>query len=282
MTARTKQDIQYTGQTESHILSDKTITTVSEITVVLCRLAIGITGLSWFISGDGLRFSVAIIALLLTVLPMRFIHDSLLRNATAVVISLLLAANIVFGMQYELYETSKLYDKAMHLLGSGAIAGILIVAIHTYCDRCRIKLPLALFAILVSAGTLSLGTLWEFFEFGIDSTGLFNAQRGLHDTMLDLLADAIGAVLAISLFVTMNWSQEQLRKRRTRDLIMMGRHSSAQISATRRVDDSGIRAGDGCWNAGVQPYPHRCTTAATGPNQSCHCDGSEQADQHPY
>lgn len=253
MTARTKQDIQYTGQTESHILSDKTITTVSEITVVLCRLAIGITGLSWFISNDGLRFSVAIIALLLTVLPMRFIHDSLIRNATAVVISLLLAANIVFGMQYELYETSKLYDKAMHILGSGAIAGILIVAIHTYCDRCRIKLPLALFAILVSAGTLSLGTLWEFFEFGIDSTGLFNAQRGLHDTMLDLLADAIGAVLAISLFVTISWSQEQLRKRRTRDLIMMGRHSSAQISATRRVDDSGIRTGDGCRNVRAQP-----------------------------
>ncbi len=60
------------------------------------------------------------------------------------------------------------------------------------------------------------------------------------------------------------------------------RDSSAQISAARRVDDSGIRTGAGCRIAGVQPYPHRCTTAGTHPNQSCHCDGSGLADQHPH
>lgn len=205
------------GHAESRLLSDINNTSALEITVGLCRLVIGITRLNWFIYGNRLNISVAIIALLLTVLPMRFIGHSLLRNSSTVVISLLLAAHILLGMQFELYETSKLYDKSMHLIGSAAIAGILIVAMHTYCERYRIKLPLVLFAILASAGTLSLGTLWELFEFGVDSTGLFNAQRGLHDTMIDLLADAIGAVLATSMFVTMSWRQKLLQKRRIWD-----------------------------------------------------------------
>lgn len=194
------------------------IATASALAVVLCRLTIGVIGLHWLISGDKLRFAVAIVALLLTALPMLFIRDSRLLDASAVVIALLLAAHILLGMQMDLYETSMLYDKAMHVLGLGAIAGLLIAVIHSYCDRYRIKLPLALLAILVFGGTLSIGTLWEFFEFGIDRTGLFNAQRGLHDTMLDLLADAIGAVLATSLFVTVKWSREQLRRRRARRL----------------------------------------------------------------
>ena len=42
-------------------------------------------------------------------------------------------------------------------------------------------------------------TVWELFEFTIDRTGLFYAQRGLIDTMLDLLADAGGAVMTVLL-----------------------------------------------------------------------------------
>lgn len=175
---------------------------------MLCGLTILITGLNWLASGDKLRFAIAFVALLLTALSMGFIRESHFHKAGAVVISLLLAAHIVLGMQYELYETSMVYDKAMHVVGLGAIAGIMIGAIHSYCDRCKIQLPPALLGILVFGGALSIGTLWEFFEFGIDSTGLFNAQRGLQDTMLDLMADAIGALLAIAFFVVTIWSRE--------------------------------------------------------------------------
>lgn len=183
---------------------------VCVLAVLLCRLTIGITGLHWLISGDKLSFAVAAVALLLTALPTLCIRDSHLHDVTAVVVALLLVAHIVLGMQIELYETSKLYDKAMHMLGSGAIAGILIITIHTYCSRRRIELPLTLIILLVFGGTLSAGTLWEILEFAIDRTGLFNAQRGLHDTMLDLLADATGAVLATSVFAATIWIKNNI------------------------------------------------------------------------
>ena len=180
-------------------------TAICALAITLCRLAICITGLVWLTTGDMLRFTVAVVATLLTALPALFIRDSYLNDVTAVVIALLLATHIVLGMQIELYETSKWYDKAMHVLGSSAIAGILIIAVHTYCSRYRIELPFTLITLSVFAGTLSAGALWEIFEFAIDRTGFFNAQRGLHDTMLDLLADATGAILATSVFAATIW-----------------------------------------------------------------------------
>lgn len=168
--------------------------------VIVCQVAIGITGLQWLYHAANLQFVIAVVALALSFLPGRTIRDPLLKCAVSCVTAILLAAHIVFGMQLALYETSLFYDKAMHLIGSGAIAGLLMLAIHNYCSRNHIALPLWLFAALVFCGTLSAGTVWEMFEFAIDQTGMFYAQRGLQDTMVDLLADAGGAALLVMLF----------------------------------------------------------------------------------
>ncbi|MFK7854491.1 MAG: hypothetical protein AB8B79_10275 [Granulosicoccus sp.] len=158
------------------------------------------TGLLWLHQGAMLQFAIAVVALALTFLPGRTIRDPLLRYAFSCVTALLLAAHIVFGMQLGLYETSMLYDKVMHMIGSGAIAGLLLLAIHSYCSRNQVVLSSWHFSVLVFCGTLSAGTLWEIFEFTIDQTGMFYAQRGLQDTMIDLLADAAGAILLLALF----------------------------------------------------------------------------------
>ncbi len=47
---------------------------------------------------------------------------------------------------------------------------------------------------------VSAGTLWEVFEFTLDRTGLFQTQKGLTDTMLDLVADTVGALATMGLF----------------------------------------------------------------------------------
>lgn len=187
---------------EEIVMSNWYSMTASSLSVLTCRVAIFITGLHWMLIGDDLRLSIAAAALALTALPGNLIRDSLLRNATTTTIAILLAAHIVLGMQLEFYEKSALYDKAIHGLGSAAIAGVLMLFIRRYCGVRSIDLPAGLIAAFVLAGTVTAGTLWELFEFAIDLTGLFYAQRGLHDTMLDLLADTVGAVLAIAAFTT--------------------------------------------------------------------------------
>ena len=171
---------------------------VSTSLVFACRVAISLAGLYWFMKSDQIQLGIAIVALTLTALPGRFIRDRPLRSVTTAVVAVLLAAHIVLGMLGALYETSILYDKIMHALGSGAVTGLLMMAVHRYCDRHLIELPLVLFVALVLGGTLSAGTLWELFEFAIDRTGMFNAQRGLNDTMLDLLANASGIFMMLA------------------------------------------------------------------------------------
>jgi hypothetical protein len=106
-----------------------------------------------------------------------------------------LAAHVVLGMAGGLYERSLLYDKLVHLAVSWGLARLAADALARRVARERL-VPGALLERWVPVlAALALGTLWELFEFAADATGLVLAQRGLADTMLDLGADAVGAVL---------------------------------------------------------------------------------------
>ena len=101
-------------------------------------------------------------------------------------------------MAFGLYEHSAVYDKWIHLVAFGGIAAIVRQAIGRYCVRRGIAAPARFLHLVVLACALSLGTVWELFEFSIDRFGWFTAQRGLEDTMVDLVADLCGALLALA------------------------------------------------------------------------------------
>lgn len=178
-------------------------------TVILASLAIATTGLLWLLREDWASFWVALAALLLLRLPAQLIQDDRLRSLLSVVAAVLLSAHIMLGMQLGLYESSRLYDKAMHLLGSAAVASVLSVGLLSYCRQANLRLPPELWRWLVFAGTVCAGAFWEIFEFSVDQTGLFVAQKGLQDTMIDLIANALGALLALF------WAPQPLWRRRS-------------------------------------------------------------------
>lgn len=192
-------------------MTDINLKKTSTHLVLGCRVAITLIGGYWLLTGATLQFTVAAVALLLTSLPDLTVRDVPLRIAMSAVTAFLLAAHIVLGMHLAFYETSAYYDKIMHVIGSGAIAGLLMLAVHRYCQLKAITLPTLLSHLLVLCGTLSAGTLWELFEFAIDRTGLFNAQRGLSDTMIDLLADAGGAIAVVTLLLLVDYTSSNRR-----------------------------------------------------------------------
>lgn len=110
--------------------------------------------------------------------------------------ALALAAHVVLGMAGGLYERSALYDKAVHLAASFGLARLAARALALHVERERLAIGARLERWVPVLAALALGTLWELFEFGADATGLVVAQRGLSDTMLDLAADAAGALAA--------------------------------------------------------------------------------------
>ena len=86
----------------------------------------------------------------------------------------------------------------LHTL-SGAIIGAIgfsLVYMLNEKDRVAMKLSPVFVAIFSFGFALSIGTLWEIFEFLMDSLFGFDMQKsGLIDTMWDLIVDALGALV---------------------------------------------------------------------------------------
>ena len=146
-----------------------------EHSVSAMRIGIVATTSFWLASGEQLWATVCTV---LTYLPAVSVQDPVMRIATGLCLTVLLFAHIVFGMQSGLYETSSLYDKVIHALGCGAIAGLVIAAISQYCARKRLLLPRPLYLLLAIGIVVSLSTMWELFEFAIDRTGPVPDTKG--------------------------------------------------------------------------------------------------------
>jgi hypothetical protein len=104
----------------------------------------------------------------------------------------------LIGMRYGLYTNSSLFDKAMHTVITGGFVVMWIDWIRPALHGSRLDPAKGFWGLLqlTLIFTLATAALWEIFEFGIDQTGLFRAQRGLDDTMYDMIAALAGGGLA--------------------------------------------------------------------------------------
>lgn len=74
------------------------------------------------------------------------------------------------------------------------------LAIYVFYMTYRIRVAPMYVAIITFAMAISVGTLWEIFEFNTDSVFGTNLQQsGLVDTMTDLIINAIGAMIAAAI-----------------------------------------------------------------------------------
>ena len=113
---------------------------------------------------------------------------------TAIVI--FVGATLFMGEVLDFYNRFWWWDIAMH--GGSAIGFGLIgfVAVFIMFQGDRYAAPHWAIAFFAFAFALSIGTLWEIFEFAMDQTFGTNMQKsGLMDTMTDLIVDTIGAAL---------------------------------------------------------------------------------------
>ncbi len=168
--------------------------------VAASQIGMVLFGLAWLSAGQLTFASIAAVAVVLSVVPQYVVASPTLREAIRAVSAVLLGAHVMIGMGLGLYDSSGLYDKVMHMLGIGAVAVLLSLAIRDYCERKALVLPHSLRMWLVLCGAVSAGTAWELFEFTMDLTGLVTAQKGLGDTMLDLAADCLGGLIVVTMY----------------------------------------------------------------------------------
>ncbi len=169
----------------------------------LMQVALAVLLLYGIAGRDLTTVSNAAIALAITFLPAVLERDAKLPLESGLVFWLTAAVFLHVLGSAGLYARIGPWDSMTHAISASivAAAGYAVVrAIDLHTDEIYVP-PAMLFAFIL-VFVLAFGVVWELIEFGIDRSaqrvGLdaVLAQHGLNDTIVDLVYDVVGAVVA--------------------------------------------------------------------------------------
>lgn len=112
------------------------------------------------------------------------------------VVVIFVVATLFLGEVFDFYERFWWWDIAMH--GTSAVAFGLIgfVLVFMMFQGDRFAAPHLQLSFLAFCFAMTIGTVWEIFEFAMDQIFGFNMQKsGLQDTMGDLIINTVGALI---------------------------------------------------------------------------------------
>jgi hypothetical protein len=150
-----------------------------------------------------------------TILTRRFNVE--IPRAMAIAYAVFLYSAIYLGEVQVFYDRIPHWDTILHAFSGGMLGafGFIVVAVLNRQSSVNIKLSPLFESVFAFCFALSIGVLWEVYEFTIDGALGLNMQRfrlatgeqligraALIDTMKDLITDGIAAfVVTISRFV---------------------------------------------------------------------------------
>jgi hypothetical protein len=116
------------------------------------------------------------------------------QNYIKALVLLTAVGHVLIGQYFRLYYTSNRFDKGLHMFGIFSVSLFAYRIIYAFVRRAP-RSKFYTFLIITSLG-ISIGTLFEIFEFALDVIFDTTNQPGLRDTNLDMIFNSIGAVLA--------------------------------------------------------------------------------------
>lgn len=136
-----------------------------------------------------------------------------------------LFASFALGEVRDFYEKIWWWDLALHGLSALTVGIIGFLGIYVFYMTRRIRVAAGWVATITFALAVSVGTIWEIFEFLMDWYFGFNMQKsGLTDTMTDLMINGAGAAIAAGIGYFYVFDQDSLLGRRL--IRAMGRYKS--------------------------------------------------------
>jgi hypothetical protein len=171
--------------------------------------------------GEYLFCIAIIIAVVLSLVPsiVQRNYSITLPFELDLLITLSIFLHTFLGEGLEFYSKYWPWDNILHMFGSGVSAILAFVIVYSmhYTRKVRLTLPLIWFFTATFA--MALGGMWEIVEFGVDNIFDKNAQKGLDDTMVDMIYDLLGGITAAGLGVVyVKYSNPERRKRLAKPL----------------------------------------------------------------
>ncbi|NLN50823.1 MAG: DUF2238 domain-containing protein [Acholeplasmataceae bacterium] len=165
--------------------------------------------------GELIGSTITVIISAITIFFVTFIpsvlkkRNIIMSKSLYIIILVAIVLSMGGGFIFRFYEIFSYYDTIVHFLNGMNIVIIVFVILSYYAKEPeRYAVPIIIISILAA---ISLGTLWEIYEFIVDvvatnsnmqrfrdvQTGIdYVGQAALKDTMIDLLVDTLGAVIA--------------------------------------------------------------------------------------
>lgn len=105
--------------------------------------------------------------------------------------------SIMLGQFGGMYDKFHWYDSFLHFIAALVLGIVGFLIIYVFYSVNKLKLPLLIVVIFSFSFAVAIGVLWEIIEYYIDIFLGTNMQvNSLDDTMVDLIIDCIGALIA--------------------------------------------------------------------------------------
>jgi len=134
-------------------------------------------------------------------------------------VTLSLFLHTFLGEGLDFYDKYWIWDKLLHVYGSGVIAIIAFVVVYSLHYTRKLRLTLPMIMLVTFSFAMAMGALWEIGEFIVDVTFGKQAQHGLTETMFDLINDLFGGVIVSVLgAIYVRYSRPETRQRLAKPL----------------------------------------------------------------
>lgn len=182
---RKKEKKQPVGYEWRHIENKKLVYTV----YFILRLAVIVMLVAQFFNGNYENVLLCILTLVLFMLPSAFerrLHIDLPDTLEIIILLFIFAAEILGEIQ-SYYVKFPYWDTTLHTLNGFLCAAIGFALVDILNREERISLNLSPFFMAVTAFcfSMTIGVIWEFFEFAMDHLFLFDMQK---DTVINTIS----------------------------------------------------------------------------------------------
>ncbi|HCP80652.1 MAG TPA: hypothetical protein DIT67_03355 [Octadecabacter sp.] len=170
----------------------------SPIVIRLIQAVLGLEIVSGLLTQTWPAVFAGAATLILTFLPERFagLFGIRLPRSVLTAIVVFIFATLFLGEVGDFYERFWWWDVVLHFSSALSFGAIGFLLIFMLFEGDRYAAPPWALSVLAFCVGLSIGALWEVFEFSMDQLFGMNMQKsGLVDTMKDLIIDSIGAAI---------------------------------------------------------------------------------------
>lgn len=166
-----------------------------------------------FINNNWEFFFVTVLSIFLCLLPFLFQrrYRIYLPSEVQLTIVLFIYAGVFLGEVQNFFVKYWWWDSFLHVFSGFAMALIAFGIMYVLYKTEKIKTSIVFISVIIFSLSISIGVIWEIFEFGVDhyfetnmqrarnlcpETGFCDTRLGVVDTMKDFILNSIGALFA--------------------------------------------------------------------------------------